>query len=170
MTLKCLVQKLPGSVDQLMIPYQISLFRRTDYSFRLQNIWKQGLETWCLLIHERLLLISSAHFPGAHLGCGTQLPYIPCRGEKSLQAIHESFQSRILVWLSPPLSPVNKENTERVLPPRDTSFISWGAPTLLLAVNDVNKLAPSGKTKILGPSTDTDISPFTVLVSQYWIF
>lgn len=53
LTLKCLVQKRPESVDQLVIPYQISLFRETDHSFRLQNILKQGLETWCLLIHER---------------------------------------------------------------------------------------------------------------------
>lgn len=117
MTLKCLVQKLPESGDQLVIPYQISLFRKTDYSFRLQNIWKQGLETWCLLIHERLTLISNARFSGAHLGCGTQLPCTPYRREKSLQAIHESFQSRILLWLSPSLSLLNKGNT--VLPPRD---------------------------------------------------
>lgn len=88
-------------------------FWKTDYSFRLQNIWKKGLETWCLLIQERLVLISSVHSQEAHLSYEANAPALLTE-EKSLQAVHENIQSGLLLWvIIDSVSPLAKEKTER---------------------------------------------------------
>lgn len=75
-------------------------FWKTDYSFRLQNICKQGLETWCLLIHERLILISSVHFPEAHLGYGSKRPCTPYRIKNPFkQSMRTSKADSCSEWL-----------------------------------------------------------------------
>lgn len=47
MVLKCLVQMLPESVDQLVIPYQISLFEkqaiRLDSKIFGSKVWRPGV-------------------------------------------------------------------------------------------------------------------------------
>lgn len=130
---------------------------KTDYSFRLQNICKRGLETWCLLIHERLILISSVHFPEAHLGYGSKpLCCCPYRSpsEQTMRASKAEFCSEWSLIGSFSLSPLTKGQTKKfclpgILPSYSGVFL-WA--TLLLS--DGNKLVHSARTKTLGLSAD----------------